>query len=341
MDREALRDVKDKPAYLRSCQKRGRWFHYYRRNGKEAPLGVHGLHPSDKRVFAAYCAAHARYEESNFDTPAPKSHTFAWGLDLYLASPHWKGLAEETQKHRKRLLLSARAKHADRPLVSITQADLEAALIMKGGNPARHDLKALKPVFKYLKAIHAMPHDPAAGVVLDAVKSKGFATASAEDIKKFMKRWPVGTTERLVFDLAIYTGAARVDLCALSRKNITGGVIRYERHKTGTEANVPLTPELRAVIGRTPDIAPAFILNSAGKPYTKESLGNLFGEAAREAGMKSRLHGLRKAFCVYWAEKGYSAHQIASMAGHETLAEVERYTKEADRRRIVALIVDR
>jgi hypothetical protein len=29
------------------------------------------------------------------------------------------------------------------------------------------------------------------------------------------------------------------------------------------------------------------------------------------------------------------------MAGHETLAEVERYTKEADRRRIVALIVDR
>ena len=341
MDREALRDVKDKPAYLRSCRKRGRWFHYYRRNGKEASLGVHGLHPSDRRVFAAYCAAHARHEERATDEPAPKSKTFAWGLDLYLASPHWKGLAVETQKHRARLLGAYRVKHANRPLDSITQPDLEAALAMKGGNPARHDLKAIKPVFKYLKAIRAIEFDPAAAVTLDAVKSKGFATASADDIRKFQKMWSIGTTERLVFDLAIYTGAARVDLCRLSRKNITGGVLRYERHKTGTEANVPLTPELRAVISRTPDIAPSFILNSVGKPYTKESLGNMFGEAARLAGMKSRLHGLRKAFCVYWAEKGYSAHQIASMAGHETLAEVERYTKEADRRRIVALIVDR
>ena len=71
-----------------------------------------------------------------------------------------------------------------------------------------------------------------------------------------------------------------------------------------------------------------------------ESLGNQFAIAAKQAGVSARLHGLRKAFCIYWAEKGSSTHQIASMAGHMTLSEVERYTRAADRERIVKLLVE-
>ncbi|MEO1024014.1 MAG: hypothetical protein AAFX07_00490 [Pseudomonadota bacterium] len=56
--------------------------------------------------------------------------------------------------------------------------------------------------------------------------------------------------------------------------------------------------------------------------------------------MSARLHGLRKAFCVYWAEQGKTTHQIAAMAEHLTLGEVERYTKDADRRRIVEAIAE-
>lgn len=73
-------------------------------------------------------------------------------------------------------------------------------------------------------------------------------------------------------------------------------------------------------------------------PDPKESLGNRFGEAAQEAGVSFRLHGLRKAFCVYWAENGRSTHEIAAMAGHTSLDEVERYTRAADRKRIISLI---
>ena len=46
--------------YLRSRTRRGRWFHYYRHNGREIPLGVHGLAPDDARVIAAYAAEHMR-----------------------------------------------------------------------------------------------------------------------------------------------------------------------------------------------------------------------------------------------------------------------------------------
>jgi site-specific recombinase XerD len=130
-----------------------------------------------------------------------------------------------------------------------------------------------------------------------------------------------------------------VDLVDLNRKNMKGDLLVYQRQKSKVTATVALTAELRSVIDRTPDIAPAFILTSRGKPYTPESLGNLFGDAARAAGMNARLHGLRKAFCIYWSETGATTHQIAAMAGHMSLSEVERYTRAADRERIVKLLV--
>ena len=60
---------------------------------------------------------------------------------------------------------------------------------------------------------------------------------------------------------------------------------------------------------------------------------------ARAAGMTARLHGLRKAFCCYWAAKEATTHQIAAMAGHIPLSEVERYRRAADRTRMVKLLI--
>lgn len=117
-------------------------------------------------------------------------------------------------------------------------------------------------------------------------------------------------------------------------------LLPYRRQKTKVVAQVPVTPELRTVIERTPHIAPAFLLNTRGKPYVAESIGNLFRDAANEVGMVARLHGLRKAFCVYCAEKGATTHQIAAMAGHMTLGEVDRYTRAADRLKMVKLLVE-
>lgn len=326
--------------YLRSKLRRGRWFHTYRRGKKEISLGVHGLHPTDPRVFAAYCAEHARWEQSPPDTVTPKGGSFAWGLEIYKAGPTWKTLAASTQKSRDSIYRRYLKAQGDRPLSSIETADIEAALTAKGGNAAVNELKALKPIFVYLHKLRMIQTDPTRGLKIDRPETDGFATAGAEDIAAFQEMWPVGTVERLVFDLALYTGAARVDLVKLGRRHIADGLLSFKRQKTGVVCRVPLTPELRAVIARTPHIAPAFILNRKGKPYTAESLGNLFRDAATKAGMTARLHGLRKAFCVYWAAKLATPHQIAAMAGHLTLGEVERYTKDLERANIVKLLVE-
>jgi len=44
-------------------------------------------------------------------------------------------------------------------------------------------------------------------------------------------------------------------------------------------------------------------------------------------------HGLRKTFGRLLADAGVSAHDIMAALGHKTLAEADRYTREADRRR--------
>lgn len=329
----------DRP-YLRSRQRRGRWAHYYRRGGREVSLGVHGLSPDDAKVFAAYCAEHARWEHSPPEVETPKAQTFAWGLDLYLSSDRWSELSEGTKAARRAILGRYRKAQGGRALAAITAKAMQAGLEKKGGHGAINELKALKPVFAFLKAEGFIQVNPAAGVELRKPKIRGFTTATAEEIARFQARWPVGTTERLILDLGCLTGAARVDLARLSRKNIDDGLLIYRRQKSGAVANVPITAELRAVIARTPDIAPAFVLTRRGQPFDAASLGNRFAEACKAAEVGFRLHGLRKAFCCYWAERGADPLKIASMAGHLTLSEVQRYTRDADRRRIVRQLVE-
>lgn len=327
--------------YLRSKLRRGRWFHTYRRADKEISLGVHGLHPTDPRVFAAYCAEHARWEHRPPDATTPKSGTFAWAVDLY-TSGNWKWLNEYsdgTRKARQAILNRYLRAQGNRPLSAITPRDIENALYAKGGHGAVNDFKALRPVFEHVKRLGFIARNPMVGIEIDRPVSNELPTANADDIAAFIKRWEIGTVERLIFDLGLYTGAARADLAVIGRHNIKDGMLIFDRVKTGVTSYVPLTPELRGVIARTPDISPTFILSKWRKPYQPQSLGQRFEDAALAAGMKARLHGLRKAFCVYWAENGKTVHQIAAMAGHLTLKEVERYTRAADREQIVRLVM--
>lgn len=326
--------------YLRSKLRRGRWFHTYRRGDVERSLGVHGLHPTDPKVLAAWAAEHARWQEMPPGTETPATGTFAWLLDLYTSgNADWKKFAKGTRKSREAIFARYRKAQGSRPVNTITPDVIERHLYAVGGHAAVNEYKAMKPVFEHARRMGFIKNNPYSRIELDKPKTKGFPVADADDIAAFLDRWPIGTVERLVFDLALYTGAARVDLAKLGRRNIKGDLLVYDRQKSGVTARVPLTPELVAVIDQTPDIAPSFILTTRGKPFTAESLGNLFGEAASAAGMTARLHGLRKAFCIYWAEQGSSTHQIAAMAGHLSLSEVERYTRAADRERMVKLLV--
>ena len=59
------------------------------------------------------------------------------------------------------------------------------------------------------------------------------------------------------------------------------------------------------------------------------------GIGATRAGLPHcSAHGLRKATAARLAEQEASAHEIMAVTGHKTLEEVERYTREARRRKL-------
>ena len=49
---------------------------------------------------------------------------------------------------------------------------------------------------------------------------------------------------------------------------------------------------------------------------------------------RCRLHGLKKGGMRRLAEAGGTAHELMAFSGHKTLTEVQRYTADADRKRL-------
>ncbi len=80
------------------------------------------------------------------------------------------------------------------------------------------------------------------------------------------------------------------------------------------------------------------MLTELGKPCSSNGASQWFSERAQMAGVPQgkTSHDLRKSRMILHAERGASIHQIAAWRGHETLKEIERYTKRAEKRRLLS-----
>ncbi len=92
---------------------------------------------------------------------------------------------------------------------------------------------------------------------------------------------------------------------------------------------------------RTLDAGPTgdltFNATKAGRPYRKESLGNMFEDACLAAGIRDKsAHRLRKAAATRAADNGATAHELMAIFGWVDIKEVEIYTRAADRKRLAA-----
>ena len=97
-----------------------------------------------------------------------------------------------------------------------------------------------------------------------------------------------------------------------------------------------LHPELAAIIEASGNGHMTFLVTSFGKPLvTAAGFGNWFKEVCNEAGLPHCTpHGLRKTAARRLAEAGATPHEIAAITGHESLREVERYAREANKMRL-------
>jgi integrase len=161
-------------------------------------------------------------------------------------------------------------------------------------------------------------------------------TWTDEQLTTFEQRWPLGTRERLAFDILLYTAQRVGDVVRMQRSDIRNGVITVVQQKTGAEVFVPLHPALARSIKSGPASGIYLVGDKNGRPITRRTLTVLISVATKAAGLPAECvaHGLRKAALRRLAEHGATSKEMQAISGHRSLAEIERYTQQADQRRL-------
>jgi site-specific recombinase XerD len=156
------------------------------------------------------------------------------------------------------------------------------------------------------------------------------------ELAAFEARWPLGTRQRLAYALLLYTGQRGGDVVKMRRADIADGAVAVTQTKTGATLSIPIHPELAAALKAGPVKGLSLIGDRHGRPISREALTEIMKQAAKAAGLSPKClpHGLRKSAMRRLAEVGASAKEIASVSGHKTLREVERYTAAADQKRL-------
>jgi integrase len=256
----------------------------------------------------------------------------------YYKSDEWQhGFAEDTRKSRRRIIEKFRAEHGDKRVALLREEHIRK-MLSKIDRPVakRNWLKAIRGLLR--SAIPAMrKDDPTVGIsVIKLPATKGHHTWTDDEIKQYREHWPLGTQQRLVMEFALETASRRGEVVRLGPQHVKNGRIRIERAHGSLDVDIPITPELRAACDAMPKAHLTYIVTTHSKPRSKYGLGNDFAKWATDAGLpkRCRLHGLKKGGMRRLAEAGTTSHELMAISGHKTLSEVERYTRDADRKRL-------
>ncbi len=269
---------------------------------------------------------------------APKTNTLAWAIDRYRRSSDWATLAPATRKQRENILKAVETVSGDAKLADISDDDIRDGREDRAATPhsANNFLKAMRGLFAWAVEYKHVKVDPTKGVTMLKGRNDrfGFHTWTEDEVARFEARWPVGTRERLAFDILLYTGLRRGDAVRLGRQHIRGNVIVMRTEKTDEDVIVPvLEPLARSIAAaRVGDLT--LIVTERGMPFVKESFGNWFGEVCRASGCPGSAHGLRKAGATRAAENGATDKQLMAMYGWRDSKMATHYTRRADKLRL-------
>ena len=262
----------------------------------------------------------------------------------YYASAHFLQLGPTTQPVYRRIIEGLRRKHGHRLATDLAASHVRKMLAEHVETPAagNHLLRTLRALMQHAIEEQWRHDDPTLGVKRLKEVGEGAATWTEEDIATFEAQWPPGSRPRLALALLLYTGQRRSDVVRMGRQHLKGDAIEVRQVKTKARLLLPLHRELAELIrGETDRLT--FLVTQAGAPFTANGFYNHFTAWAREAGLPAGLspHGLRKAAARRLAEAGCTAHQIAAVTGHKTLAEVQRYTVAAGQADLARAAMDR
>ena len=366
--RESLRKLNAAlPRYCTAeVSRHGKICVYYREVGRTRKIRMRE-EPLSTEFFERYAelrkgngiSLHPRVEQCSNEA---KPHTWRWLCQRYFEHHTFGALAARGQRVRRAMLsatwnepispgavlvfgdcplsrFTARAVRTlrDRKVTRVQHVSPDGAPFSQRGN-----LEAANSLLKYMRGVLAFAAEEypnlvernwAHDVAYFKTGSQGIHTWTLDEVAQFEARHPVGSKARLAFALALYTGQRRGDLHRLGRHFEKDHLLKFVQEKNCNRkpvtAYVPILPALRRIIDASPTGDLVYLVQANGRPYKKESFGNLFRKWCREAGLPHcSAHGLRKACVVRLITEGCTPHQIMAITGHQTLKEVDRYARE-------------
>ena len=292
------------------------------------------------RIRAAYGTPEfqAEYQAALGPKPAtvPRkvTGTLSWLVDRYSESIQFAELSKATQAQRLNVLKRVIRTAGDVPLSDIDRAAILQGMDRRRDTPAaaRHFLKAMRYLFEYGKHIDAVTDNPADGIKAPKLpQSEGWHVWTDDECAAFEAHWPIGTRERLAFDVLLYTGLRRGDAVRFGRQHIgKDGFAKLKQSKTKADVSFLVLPPLKASIAATPSKGLTFIATLSGAPMTPASFGNWFREACEAAGVPGSAHGLRKTGATR-AAQWLRPHEIMAMYGWADLRMASHYTRTVER----------
>jgi integrase len=262
--------------------------------------------------------------------------TLAWLVERYRETTAWTDLSLASRRQRENILKHVLESAGRQPINKIATRHIMDGRDRRTAAQGRKFLDVMRGLFRWAVKAGLVKTDPTIGIANpSAPNSDGFTPWSIEDIASYEARWPIGTRQRVWLDVLVYTGLRRGDAVSFGRQHIRGGVGTIKTEKTNTPVTLPILPVLMKTLDAGPCGDLTFIAGEGGRPLTKESFGNLFRKACREAGLQDRsAHGLRKAAATRAAENGATVAQLNAIFGWKGAKMATFYTEAADRRRL-------
>lgn len=267
-----------------------------------------------------------------------------WLVQQYYTSAAFKELKPRTQTVRRGVLNRFCEEHGDKSSKQLKPKHLRRIRDTMTDRPeaANALLKALRQVFKFAVTYELVDVNPVNDVEYLSAKNKhGFHAWTLDEVEQFEATHSIGTKPRLAMSVLLYTCQRRGDAVRLGRQHARDGWLTFTQQKGDKLMEIPILAELQRIIDASPTGDLTYLVTAFNKPFTPAGFGNWFRKQCDAAGLpQCSAHGLRKAAAARMAELGCSSHQIMSIGGWETLKEVERYTKAAERKRMAGQVRD-
>lgn len=336
---------------LKRYERRGKLYIYHRASGTPLPTDIPEEHP---KFLEAYLAA------ENADKPAPKLETVVANsvADIcrrFMLSQRYKSLSEDYRDVLRRdmdnLCTENNAAIAKLSFSTIRRPHIISQMDSRERNPANQRLKTWRYLTEFASRRGIVEIRATDGVKANPeAKTGGYIPWTLAEIGQYRGYWSYGSKERLAFELQYWAGARISDTRKLGPGNIDDqGWLNFVQQKTGSEVSVPMYRDLPGfaeprdlehlikALDAMASQETVWLATKAGSTRSKKSASQWFSGKARAAGLLPgrTSHGLRKSRMILHAENGASSKQIAAWSGHETLKEIERYVRGADRRRLL------